>query len=167
MRVALMATLVAIFATLATGVHAATSTGTQTVTATVSAAASLTLGASTVTFASQPGSTASITQTESGAQLNVTANARTSSAGAVTLTVVAGGDLASGGQTIPVGNLTWTGTGTGFNATGTMNKTTAQSVGSWTGSGVYSGTMTYAFANSWTYATGSYTATLTYTLTAP
>jgi hypothetical protein len=48
-----------------------------------------------------------------------------------------------------------------------MNKATAQTVGSWTGSGNRSGTQSYALANSWNYATGAYTAMATYTLTAP
>ena len=50
---------------------------------------------------------------------------------------------------------------------GTMNKTTAQSAGSWTGSGNNAGTFTYALVNSWSYATGTYAATATYTLSAP
>ena len=38
----------------------------------------------------------------------------------------------------------------------------------WTGSGNHLGlTQTYALANSWAYATGSYGAVVTYTLTAP
>jgi hypothetical protein len=40
-------------------------------------------------------------------------------------------------------------------------------VGAWTGSGNQTGTQTYSLANSWTYATGTYTAALTYTLTVP
>jgi hypothetical protein len=80
--------------------------------------------------------------------------------------VLASGDLASGGNSIAVSNLTWTSSGGGFQA-GTSNKTVAQSVGSWSGSGNQSGSQTYALANSWTYATGTYTVTLNYTLTAP
>ena len=42
------------------------------------------------------------------------------------------------------------------------------SFGAWTGSGNHTGlTQTYALANSWAYATGSYAAVVTYTLTAP
>ena len=96
----------------------------------------------------------------------MTVDARTSTAGAVTLTVVAGDDLKSGTDAISIDNLTWTATGTGF-SDGTMNKTTPQSVGSWTGSGTRTGTVTYKLANSLNYATGNYSATLTYTLTSP
>jgi hypothetical protein len=74
--------------------------------------------------------------------------------------------LISGGDTILIGNVTWTATGTGF-VPGTMSRTSAQSAGSWTGSGSRSGTFSYFLANSWDYATGSYSASSTYTLTAP
>jgi hypothetical protein len=84
----------------------------------------------------------------------------------VTLTCLAEGDLTAGANTIAISNVTWTATGTGFVA-GTMNKTTAQSAGSWTGPGARSGTFSFSLANSWSYDTGSYTAAITYTLTAP
>jgi hypothetical protein len=141
----------------------ATANGSVNVTANVSAKAKLTLGAASITFAdADPDVTPSI----SAAALSVDVKARTSASGSVTLTVLASGDLASGGDSIAVGNLTWTATGSGFQA-GTSNKTTAQTVGGWTGSGNPSGTQTYALANSWSYATGTYTVTLNYTLTAP
>ena len=98
--------------------------------------------------------------------VNVTAKVKTGSASTATLTVLAAGDLTSGGDTIAITNVSWTATGTGFIA-GTMSKTTAQSAGSWTGSGNRSGTFSYVLANSWSYATGTYTANATYTLTAP
>jgi hypothetical protein len=41
------------------------------------------------------------------------------------------------------------------------------SLGSWTGGGSQAGTQTYKLVNSWDYKTGTYTATITYTLTAP
>ncbi len=141
----------------------ATATGSLSVTATVSAKAKLTLSAASITFAdADPDTTPSIT----AAGVDVDVKARTSAAGSVTLTVLASDDLASGGNSIPVGNLTWTSAGSGFQD-GTSNKTVAQSVGSWTGSGNPTGTQTYALVNSWTYATGTYTVTLNYTLTAP
>jgi len=98
--------------------------------------------------------------------VDIDVKSRTTAAGAVTLTVLASGDLTATGASIPVGNLTWTVSGSGFQA-GTSNKTTAQTVGGWSGSGNPSGTQTYALANSWSYATGTYTVTLNYTLTAP
>lgn len=144
---------------------AATSTGNVTVSSTVSATAKLTLGSATVSFANaDPDTTPSIAATEGA--ISVTAKAKTSAAGSVTLTIVAANDLTSGSDTIAISNVTWTVTGAGFVA-GTMNKTVAQSVASWTGSGERSGTQSYALANSWSYATGSYSVAATYTLTAP
>jgi len=99
--------------------------------------------------------------------LNISVKARTGANQAVTLTVQAGGDFTeTGGGTIGISNLTWLVTGGGFVA-GTAASASAVSVGSWTNSGNQSGTQTYRLANSWAYATGSYSVTLTYTLTAP
>ena len=142
-----------------------TATATQTITANINSAASLTLGSPTITFTSTS-STGTTPATEGGNSFSVSAQARTGSSSTVTLTVLAGGDLTSGGNTIAINNVTWTATGTGY-ANGTLNKTTAQSVGSWTGSGLYNGTMSFFLANSNSYAVGTYTATITYTLTAP
>ncbi len=150
---------------LAGPAHAVTATQNLTVNATVSATASLTLGSGSINFAAaNPTTTPSIAANENA--VSVTANAQTSSSGAVTLTCLAGSDLTAGSNTIAISNVTWTATGSGF-AAGTMDKTTAQSAGSWTGSGAHSGTFSYSLANSWSYASGSYTATITYTLTAP
>jgi hypothetical protein len=63
--------------------------------------------------------------------------------------------------------LKWTGTGAGFAAGPTTMTNVNQSAASWTGSGNHSGTQSFALDNSWSYATGSYTATITYTLTSP
>lgn len=98
--------------------------------------------------------------------VTVTANAQTNGNQTVTLSVLARGDLASGSDTIPIGNVTWTATGTGYRA-GTMSRTTAQTAGSWQRSGNRTGTFSYFLKNSWSYATGNYTQTVTYTLTAP
>jgi hypothetical protein len=145
--------------------HAATDTKTLTVNATVNAVAGLSFGTTSLNFASaDPGASSSIAATEN--PVSVTVNARTSTTGSVTLTVLAGGDLVSGSDTIGINNVSWTATGSGFVA-GTMNKTTAQSAGSWSGSGIRTGSFSYALANSWSYASGAYTASVTYTLTAP
>lgn len=98
--------------------------------------------------------------------LSVTSSSRTGSSQTATLTCLAGGDLISGINTIAISNMTWTATGTGY-VTGTMNKTTAQTAGSWTGSGQRAGTFSYFLNNSWSYMTGNYSTTITYTLTAP
>jgi hypothetical protein len=80
--------------------------------------------------------------------------------------VQAGGDLRSGLDAIPATQLRWTAAGTGF-VGGTMSYAAAQPVASWIGSGAWTGTQSYALVNSWNYPTGTYSATLTYTLTAP
>jgi hypothetical protein len=132
------------------------------VTANVNAKAKLTLGTAAITFAdADPDVTPSIAVLP----FNIDVKARTTAGSTVTLTMLAT-DLTSGSNTIGIGALSWTTTGAGFTA-GTSNATTAQTVGSWSGSGSPTGTQTYALANSWTYATGTYAATLTYTLTVP
>ena len=144
---------------------AATATSNLSIGATVANTAKLSLGSASIAFPdADPDTTLSIPSTP--ASVTVDAKAKTTTSGSVTLTVVTGGDLVSGSDTILIGNVTWTAAGAGF-AAGTMNRTTPQSAGSWSGSGNRSGTFSYALANSWAYATGSYTATATYTLTAP
>lgn len=144
---------------------AATATSNVSVSATVSATAKLSLSSATVTFAdADPDTTPSITASEGA--VTVTAKGKTSNGSSITLTILAAGDLVSGGDTIPISYVTWTADGTGFVA-GTMSKSAAQSVASWTNSGNRSGTVTFALANSWDYETGSYSASATYTLTAP
>jgi hypothetical protein len=137
--------------------------GSINVTANVNAKAKLTLGVGAITFAdADPDVSPVMTATA----FNIDVKARTSGLGNITLTVVASDDLTSGSDVIPIGGLTWAATGSGFQP-GTSNKATAQTVGSWTGSGSPTGTQTYSLPNSWTYATGTYTATLNYTLTVP
>jgi len=98
--------------------------------------------------------------------VNVTASAQTSGNKTVTLSVIAHGDLISGSSTIPIGNVSWTPGGSGFLA-GTLSKTTPTPAGSWQRSGDRTGTFSFFLNNSWSYATGNYTQTVTYTLTAP
>jgi hypothetical protein len=150
---------------LAQPLGAVTDTKALTVSATVAATAKLTLSRNTVAFPdADPDVTPSIPAT--GGAITVDAKGKTGAASLITLTLVAATDLTSGGDTIAISNVTWTATGAGFVA-GTMSTATAQTVGSWTGSGNRSGTQSYVLANSWSYATGSYTAAATYTLTAP
>ena len=149
---------------MATGAFAVDATQPLTINATVSARATLSLGVGTINFAdADPDTVPSIAATENA--VSVTAKVRTGSASTATLTHVGPANLVSGSDNIPIGNVTWTATGAGF-VPGTMN-TVAQSAGSWTGSGNRAGTFSYFLANSWDYATGSYTASTTYTLTAP
>lgn len=145
--------------------RAATRTDTMSVSATVSARAKLTLSYGSMAFPDADPDTVPLVPASGGALL-ITAKARTTLGSTVTLVVLASGDLRSGLDTIPAGNLTWTTTGAGFSG-GTMNKTTAQAVGSWANSGFWSGTQSYALMNSWNFSTGTYTTTLNYTLTAP
>ena len=98
--------------------------------------------------------------------ITITAKSRAGSSGVVSLTVQAADDLRSGVNIIPADALSWTVTGAGF-AAGTVSRTTPQVVATWKGSGIHTGTQTYRFRNRWTYATGTYTVTLLYTLTSP
>jgi hypothetical protein len=100
-----------------------------------------------------------------GGPISITAKSRATPASQVILTVIASDDLRSGIQTIAASAITWTVTGGGFQP-GTLS-TTPVTVAQWTGSGVRSGTQQLMFLNLWTYATGTYTASLTYTLSAP
>jgi hypothetical protein len=141
----------------------ATATGAVNVTVNVNARARLTLSSASVTFAdADPDSVPTMT----AAPLTISVGARTSSTGNITLTVLASGNLTSGSDAIGISNLTWSATGTGFQA-GTSNATTAQTVGSWTGSGAQSGSQTFSLPNSWSYVPGTYQTTLNYTLTVP
>jgi hypothetical protein len=146
----------------------ATDTQNLTINATVAASASLKLTPSVITFPnSDPDTVLSIPS--SPVSIDVETRVKTGSSGTVNLTVLANGDLSSTvptNETIAISNVTWTATGTGFIA-GTMNKTTAQSAGTWTGSGRRDGTFSYFLANSWSHPVGTYSATATYTLTAP
>jgi hypothetical protein len=102
------------------------------------------------------------------AGLGVQAFARVAVGAGVSLTVQAGGNFVSPTASIPIGNLSWATTGDlGYNASGTMSSTAAQPVGNWTGPGAHNATQTYRLLNDWAYAPGTYTVTLTYTLTSP
>ena len=166
MRLRLLVLLIAVAAVaLVQPLSAVTDTKPLTVSATVAATAKLTLTSATVTFPdADPDVTPSIPANEGA--ITVTAKAKTGAASPVTLTLLAATDLTSGSDTIAISNVTWTATGGGFVA-GTMNNSVAQTVGSWTGSGNRTGTQSFVLANSWSYATGSYSAAATYTLTAP
>jgi hypothetical protein len=75
---------------------------------------------------------------------------------------MAAGDLGP----IPIGNVTWTASGAGFQA-GTMSSTVPVTAGSWNGPGTHNGGFSYSLVNSWTYPVGNYSVSSTYTLTAP
>lgn len=142
---------------------AATDTVVVAVDAPLASSASLTLGVSAIVFPdSDPDTTPSVSATQN--PVSVTANAQTNPGSTVNLNVRAP-NLRSGANTIAITNVTWTATGSGF-LSGAM-RTTNRLAGSWVGSGTRTGTFSYFFANDWTYRTGNYTSTATYTLTAP
>jgi hypothetical protein len=144
---------------------AATDSQVLTINATVAARAKLVLAPTTINFPdADPDLVPSISANENS--VNVLASVRTSSAGVSTLTCLANGNLDSGSDQIAISNVSWTSGGAGYLA-GTMSNALAQAVGSWTGSGSRVGTLNYFLANSWAYAPGSYTQTVTYTLTSP
>lgn len=138
---------------------------TVTATATVGALAKLTLSSGLVSFPDADPDTVPLIPTTSGPLL-VTAKARTIPGGTVRLTVQADDDLRSGLQVIPASALRWTASGPGF-VSGTVSTAAAQLLGGWTNSGVWTGEQQYVLENQWSYAAGTYSTTLTYTLAAP
>ena len=91
---------------------------------------------------------------------------RTGSTLTATLNCLAGGDLTSGTNSIPVSNMRWESTGSGY-MSGTMDKATRQVAGNWTGSGRFVGAFSFFLANSWSYNAGNYSTTISYDLIAP
>jgi hypothetical protein len=161
-NVVMTAAAVLVFTGTAAAQAGATATGTVNVSMNVNARAKLSFDRTNVTFSDRdPDAFSTIDATP----LDVTVKARTGSASVASLTVLASGDLTGTGGTIPVGQLSWTGTGSLVG--GTASGATAQTVGSWTGSGNRTEQQTYSLVNSWDYATGSYSVTMTYTLTVP
>ena len=148
-----------------TATGAANLTRSATATVTVNALAKLSLSSAAMAFTgADPDTVPAIPA--SGGPVTVTAKCRTTLGSAVLLSVVASGDLRSGLDVIPVTQLSWTGAGAGF-VSGTMSASSPQTVGAWTSSGSWVGTQTYSLLNSWSYSTGTYSTTLTYTLSAP
>ena len=145
--------------------QAASEASTVTASAIIAGLAKLNLSSLTLTFPDAHPDIVSLIPA-AGGPLTITAKARATPGSTVTLTVEALDDLRSGTDVIPASALAWTGAGAAF-ANGTVARGAARTVASWPGSGVRSGTQAYTLQNSWTYATGTYTLTLTYTLTAP
>jgi hypothetical protein len=159
----LTALMVVMLTSPQTAIGAAT-TALVTINAPMASTAKLTLTPTAISFPdSDPNTVPSI---PANSAVTASVNAKTNAGMTITLSVLAQGDLVSGSNTIPINNITWTATGTGF-ISGTMNKTTSQLAGQWTTSVNSTGTFSYRLANSWSYATGNYTQTVTYTLTAP
>ena len=137
---------------------------TATLNATFSGIARITFSSSSISFPdAEPDFVPSIPASQG--PITITAKARTSPNGALSLTVQASDDLRSGVNTIPASHITWTATGAGF-TNGTLSAATPQLVATWTNSGVRTGTQTFYFRNLWSYATGIYTLTMIFTLAA-
>ena len=91
------------------------------------------------------------------------------SSGPWSLTVLANGDLLSGGSTVDISNVTWTATPAPPYQGGTLSKTVAQRMASGTGTvnPAANGSVTFRLANAWTYNAGNYTQTIVFTLSTP
>jgi hypothetical protein len=152
-------------AVLLSVVPAAAQTRTATVNVSINSVARLTLSSTSVTF---PDSSPDIVPFVSGLPnpLSITVKARLTANASLRLSVLASDDLRSGTRTIPASHITWTAAGAGFVA-GTLSRTTPQSVGSWVGSGARNGSQSLLFRNLWTHPTGTYSLTMTYTLSSP
>jgi hypothetical protein len=172
-KIAISGILVLILGFVGIGlVEAATDTASVTLSAQVTSMATLTLSTSTISFVNaDPTSTPSIQATEQ--DIAVTASVRTASSpvGTATLKVLAADDLKSGSDVIPITAVTSTAANISgsFFAAGpvTWSKTSPGATVGSGNSGYFTGTFNWFLANSWTYPTGSYSATAIYTLTAP
>jgi hypothetical protein len=158
-----LTTAVVLLSSSAAYAQAQTDTAGLNVTVTLTSRARLTLSAATILL---PDADPIASPSLVAPAIDVNVGARTAAGATVTLTVLASGDLTGSGGTIAINNLSWLAPGTGF-ADGTANATTAQSVGSWTGSGLRTSPQTYRLLNSWDYAPGTYATTMNYTLTVP
>jgi len=144
---------------------AAAQVDTATLHATVGSVARLTLSSTSITFAdADPDALAEVPS--SPAAITIVAKARAAAGSQVTLTAQASDDLRSGLDTIPASSISWSATGPGF-VGGTLSRTAPRPVATWSGSGVRTGAQSYRFGNQWTYAAGTYTLSVVYTLSAP
>ena len=155
----------ALLAAAAGATHLAAQTVTATFNASLGGVAKLSLSSTSLSFPDANPDLFPQVQPSTGA-ITVIAKARAAAGATVTLTVQAADDLRSGVDTIPAAALTWTASGPGFVA-GTVSRAAPQLVGSWSGSGVRTGTQMYQFQNSWNHASGTYTVALLYTLATP
>ena len=143
---------------------AAAQSDTATLNASVSGLARLSLSSGSMTFADADPDAVPFVPASPPA-LSITAKARATEGGEVTLTVLATDDLRSGVDTIPASAISWTASGPGF-VPGTLSSTAEQLVASWPGSGVRTGSQSFRFQNLWTHPIGTYTLTMVFTLSA-
>jgi hypothetical protein len=145
--------------------RAAAQAATATMSANVSPLAKLTLSTASASFPdADPDGVPQIPT--AGGPILITAKSRANPGMQVLLTLQAADDLRSGINLIAASNITWTASGPGFVA-GTLSKVTPVTVATWTGSGVHTGSQQLYLRNLWSHPTGTYTASLLYTLSAP
>ena len=120
----------------------------------------------TITFASANPDTS---PTVTAAPISVTVRVKGPKTLQWHLSVLADGDLVAGPSTIPISNVTWAATQAPPFQNGTLSRTTAQTLAG--GSGALNpgttSTVTFSLVNSWLYDAGTYTQTLTFTLSSP
>ncbi len=78
---------------------------------------------------------------------------------------IQGTDLTSGVHAIPAGNVTWTATAP-LNGTGAL-RTTPQTLATGSGNQNSTSSITFSLQNLWTYNVGTYTQTITFTISSP
>jgi len=128
------------------------------------AAQFLQLQPTTISFASADPDTVPLI---SASPIRVTYIALGQGAGSWTMTVEAEGQLVSGTSTIPISNVSWIATPTPTFRNGTLS-TVPQVLATGTGLALLqSGDVTFRFNNSWNYNVGTYTQTVTFTLSSP
>jgi hypothetical protein len=119
-----------------------------------------------ISFAdADPDTTPSIT----AANVTVNYRVRQNGGGSWRITIISGTDLTSGGASIPISNVTWTAAPAPPFQPGTMSRSIAQTMASGAGNAnpATTGTVVFHLANSWNYNVGVYSATFTFTLSAP
>ncbi|MCX6546271.1 MAG: hypothetical protein NTV05_17905 [Acidobacteria bacterium] len=131
-------------------------------------AQTLTLGVDqgSISFAdADPDATPSI----QAAAVTVTYRVQGNSGGNWRITIMSSTDLTSGIASIPISQVTWTATPAPPFQAGTMSTAVEQTMASGTGNAnpTKTGTVIFRLANSWSYNVGNYSATFTFTLSAP
>jgi hypothetical protein len=151
---------------LAQPLGAADTTATLTVNASVIARAALTVSAANVSFPDANPDTVPVIAA-SGGPVTVSARGKTTTGNNITLTLEASTNLISGADAIPASAVNWTVAGDPGFVGGALAVGVPVPVGTWTNSGSRSTQMSFTLTNSWSYPVGTYSATTTFTLTAP
>lgn len=126
----------------------------------------LRLSPSIVTF---PAADPDLMPIVSAAPIQVTYRVRQNQGGPWTLTVLAAGDLISGGASVDISNVSWAASPAPPFQSGTLSRTVAQTLASGNGNvnPAATGSITFRVVNSWNYSAGIYTQTVLFTLSAP